>query len=123
MRVGAPGQEGTLTYLHGDHLGSTSLATNDQGGELYRRGYHSFGEERYAVGVAVTDCGFTGQREEANISWRGAQTAAQDVGSPFRDVLAADIWDVRSIVGSRHNEALLALIDYYRTNFPGLMAK
>jgi RHS repeat-associated protein len=58
-------RNGTLTYLHGDHLGSTSLATSDQGGEVYRRGYYPFGEERYAVGVAVTDYGFTGQREEA----------------------------------------------------------
>jgi RHS repeat-associated protein len=67
MRVGTPGQTGTLTYLHGDHLGSTSLATDDEGEELYRRGYYPFGEERYAVGVAVTDYGFTGQREEAHI--------------------------------------------------------
>jgi RHS repeat-associated protein len=55
----------TLTYLHSDHLGSTSLATSEAGVELYRRGYYPFGEERYAVGVAVTDYGFTGQREEA----------------------------------------------------------
>jgi hypothetical protein len=55
--------------------------------------------------------------------WRGAQTAAQDAGRPFRDVLAADIRDVRSIVGSHYNKGLLALIDYYRTNFPHLMAK
>jgi hypothetical protein len=55
--------------------------------------------------------------------WRGAQSAAQDAGRPFRDVLAADIWDVRSIVGSRYNKGLLALIDYYRTNFPDLIAE
>jgi len=67
MRVGAPGTAGTLTYLHGDHLGSTSLATDANGGELYRRGYYPFGEERYAVGDAITDHGFTGQREEAYI--------------------------------------------------------
>lgn len=55
--------------------------------------------------------------------WRGAQTAVQDAGKPFRDVLAADIWYVRAIVGSRYNKGLLALIDYYRTNFPNPMAK
>jgi hypothetical protein len=54
---------------------------------------------------------------------RGAQTKAQDAGRPFRDVLAADIRDVRSIVGSRYNEGLRALIDYYRTNFSDLMTK
>jgi hypothetical protein len=55
--------------------------------------------------------------------WRGAQTAKQDAGRPFRDVLAADIQDVRSIVGSRYNDGLLALIDYYRTNFSQLMER
>jgi RHS repeat-associated protein len=54
---------------------------------------------------------------------RGARTAVQDAGKPFRDVLAADIQDVRSIVGSRYNEGLQALIDYYKTDFPHLMAK
>jgi len=41
----------------------------------------------------------------------------------FRDVLAADIQDVRSIVGSKYNQGLLNLIDYYRINFPNLMNK
>jgi RHS repeat-associated protein len=58
-------RNGTLTYLHGDHLGSTSLATDASGNEIdgSRTGYYPFGERRY--GAAVTDYGFTGQREEA----------------------------------------------------------
>ena len=40
MRV-TEGATSTLTYLHGDHLGSTSLATSEAGAELYRRGYSS----------------------------------------------------------------------------------
>jgi RHS repeat-associated protein len=96
-RGGAPGQAGTLTYLHGDHLGSTSLATDADGDELYRRGYYPFGEERYAVGVAVTDYGFTGQREEAYVDliemgarwydsslgrWISADTIVPDPANP-----------------------------------------
>jgi RHS repeat-associated protein len=68
MRVGAPGQAGTLTYLHGDHLGSTSLATDASGEYVQgsRTGYYPFGERRYGGGTG-TDYGFTGQREEAYI--------------------------------------------------------
>ena len=53
----------------------------------------------------------------------GAQTLKADADLGFRDVLAKDIWDVRSIVGSRYNSGLQDLLNYYRTNFPGLMAK
>jgi hypothetical protein len=55
--------------------------------------------------------------------WRGRQTAIEDAGRSFRDVLATDIQDVRSIVGSRYNEGLRDVINYYRTNFPDLMKK
>jgi len=55
--------------------------------------------------------------------WRGALTIQQDAGKPLRDVLAADIRDVRSIVGNRYNRGLLDLINYYRTNFPDLIRK
>jgi RHS repeat-associated protein len=96
MRV-TVGVSTTLTYLHGDHLGSTSLSTDADGDELYRRGYYPYGEERYAVGVAVTDYGFTGQREEAYIDliemgarwydsslgrWLSADTIVPDPGNP-----------------------------------------
>jgi hypothetical protein len=48
------------------------------------------------------------------------ETAA---GLSFRDTLARDIRDVRGIAGSKYNQGLRSLIDYYRTNFPDLMAK
>jgi hypothetical protein len=54
---------------------------------------------------------------------RGAVTAAQEAGLPFRTVLTRDISDVRSIVGSGYNQGLLDLIQYYRTNFSQLLAK
>lgn len=55
--------------------------------------------------------------------FRGAQSLKADAGLGFRDVLARDIWDVRSIAGSGYNQGLRDLIGYYRTNFPELMAK
>jgi RHS repeat-associated protein len=54
-----------VTYLHGDHLGSTSLTTNEAGGFEARVLYYPYGEERYTEGTLLTDYGYTGQRSEA----------------------------------------------------------
>ena len=51
-------------YLHGDHLGSTSLTTDSDGAVTSEVRYHPYGQERWANGVAVTDFGFTSQRNE-----------------------------------------------------------
>jgi RHS repeat-associated protein len=53
-----------LTYLHGDHLGSTSLTTDAGGGFVARVLYYPYGEERYREGTLQTDYQFTGQRKE-----------------------------------------------------------
>jgi RHS repeat-associated protein len=53
-------------YLHGDHLGSTSLTTNSEGNVVSEVRYHPYGQERWANGEAVTDFGFTSQRNEAS---------------------------------------------------------
>jgi hypothetical protein len=55
--------------------------------------------------------------------FRGAQALKADAGLSFRQVLARDIWDVRSIAGSSYNQGLRDRIGYYRTNFPELMAR
>jgi RHS repeat-associated protein len=57
-------QGGAVTYLHGDHLGSTSLVTNDTGGFVARVLYYPYGETRYEEGTLPTDYQFTGQRKE-----------------------------------------------------------
>ena len=53
----------------------------------------------------------------------GAITAEAERGLSFRTVLARDIRDIRSISGSKYNQGLLDLTNYYRTNFPNLMTK
>jgi hypothetical protein len=55
--------------------------------------------------------------------FKGAMTAAADAGKSFRGVLANDIRDIRSIAGSKYNEGLKSLIQYFSTNFPNLMSK
>jgi RHS repeat-associated protein len=64
MRRGPAGQAGTVTYIHGDHLGSTSLTTDANGAKAARVLYYPYGEERYREGTLQTDYQFTGQRKE-----------------------------------------------------------
>jgi RHS repeat-associated protein len=54
----------TVTYLHGDHLGSTSLTTDAAGALVARVLYYPYGETRYTEGTLQTDYGYTGQRQE-----------------------------------------------------------
>jgi len=54
-----------LTYLHGDHLGSASLATDAQGGVLSEMRYTPYGETR--SGDMATDRRYTGQCFEAGL--------------------------------------------------------
>ncbi|MFZ5919072.1 MAG: FtsK/SpoIIIE domain-containing protein [Chloroflexota bacterium] len=60
-------QGSVVYYLHGDHLGSTSLATTAAGAVHSRQGYYPYGETRYTAGELPTDFHFTGQRNDATI--------------------------------------------------------
>jgi RHS repeat-associated protein len=51
-------------YLHGDHLGSTSLTTDSSGKVVQEARYLPYGELRWSNSGQVTDIGFTGQRHE-----------------------------------------------------------
>jgi len=67
----------------------------------------------------------TTAEHEQTRTWffKGALSAAEDASKTFRDVLAADIRDIRQIVGNRYNTGLRDVIQYYRDNFPTLMNK
>ena len=58
MRAG-----GVVYYLHGDHLGSVSLATDATGGFHSRQLFLPYGEPRWQEGTLPTDFGFGGQRD------------------------------------------------------------
>ncbi|MFN8444523.1 MAG: RHS repeat-associated core domain-containing protein [Caldilineaceae bacterium] len=60
MKIGS-----TLTYLHGDHLGSTVLETNASGAVATDEKYFAFGKQRDS-GKVVTDQRFTGQKEDGS---------------------------------------------------------
>ncbi len=59
-------KDGTLNYLLGDHLGSTSLTTDASGNVVSELRYKAWGEVRYASGVTPTDYTYTGQYSYAS---------------------------------------------------------
>jgi RHS repeat-associated protein len=61
-------RQGDVVYfIHGDHLGSTSLTTDQSGAPVAETRYLPYGEERWMSGGAVSDYTFTGQRAESYI--------------------------------------------------------
>jgi hypothetical protein len=67
----APGasvrSNGTLYYLLGDHLGSTSLTTNASGQVVSELRYKAWGEIRYSSGTTPTKYQYTGQFSDGYI--------------------------------------------------------
>lgn len=62
---------------------------------------------------------------QATRTWgrKGFATAKADAGLSFRSVLAKDIHDMRSNFGTKYNQGIKELLQYYRQNFPNLMTK
>ncbi len=58
---------GVLYYLHGDHLGSTSLVTSITGTLVARQLYGPYGAPRWSSGTLPTDYRYTGQRSETGL--------------------------------------------------------
>ncbi|MEJ5312652.1 MAG: hypothetical protein WHX52_23045, partial [Anaerolineae bacterium] len=59
------GNTGTLSFLLGDHLGSTSLTANSSGGKVAELRYHPWGGTRFTSGTTPTSYQYTGQRNDA----------------------------------------------------------
>jgi RHS repeat-associated protein len=68
-------QAGTLYFLFGDHLGSTSITVNRDGGDKRELRYKPWGGTRYSSGDTPTTYQFTGQRQEGyiNLYWYGSR--------------------------------------------------
>lgn len=63
----------TLTYLHGDHLGSVSASSISAGALQGQQRYKPFGETRQSVAMP-TKIGFTGQyRDDTGLMYYGAR--------------------------------------------------
>ena len=62
------GEEDTLNWVLGDHLGSASVTTTDDGTWFSELRYSAFGETRYSSGVTPTDYRYTGQLQQADVN-------------------------------------------------------
>jgi RHS repeat-associated protein len=60
-------QDGAVTFLLADHLGSTSVTTDSTGVLVSSMLYTAFGETRSSYGSPASDYRYTGQREESEI--------------------------------------------------------
>jgi RHS repeat-associated protein len=95
-------KDGALNFIVGDHLGSTSLMTDDEGNVVSEMRYKAWGEVRHASGSEATKYQYTGQYSYAadfglhfyNARWYDssltrfaqADTIVPGVGNP-------DAWD------------------------------
>ena len=71
MRQTAAGQQDQVTYLHSDHLGSTSAWS---GSNSISQTYYPFGLVRTTTGTLPTEFGYTGQRHDRSTAQNTAGT-------------------------------------------------
>lgn len=110
VRAGEAGAFGSLKGVKGDGLTAHHMPQAAAG----RTGYSEGGA------LVMTQAEHVTTRTYGS---KGVDTLQSEAGLSFRDVLARDIRDVGGIVGSKYNEGLRDLTDYYRRNFPDLMGK
>ncbi|MCL4835903.1 MAG: hypothetical protein KJZ86_25920, partial [Caldilineaceae bacterium] len=55
---------GVLSYVHSDHLGSSSVETSTGGSQTASRTYYVYGSTRASSGTLQTDRTFTGQKQD-----------------------------------------------------------
>jgi RHS repeat-associated protein len=110
QRIATRGPDNTLTWLHADHLGSTSLATDGGGGKVARQLYYPFGGTRWAsVAPLPTDFGFTGQRNQSTIG-------LYDYHARFYDPLVGRFVSADTIVPSPGDPQALNRYSYANNN-------
>ncbi len=103
MRQGPAGQAGTVSYFVNDHLGSTSLITNDAGGQVSYTRYYPYGRVRSQTPPGSnppTDKLFTGQQREtaAGVYHYNARMYSADTGRfPQADTVVPDTTDPQAL--------------------------
>jgi RHS repeat-associated protein len=101
--------DGELYYIHGDHLGSTSLVTDESGNEVSKVHYSPYGSIIEQSGFLPTDRLYTGQRREESIE-------LYDYRARFYDPLTANFLSPDTIVPQPGNPADWNRYAYVRGN-------
>ena len=71
---------GVVSYLYGDQLGSTSAIADVNGNLVSRTLYHPWGTTRYTQGTNPTDYAYTGQMQEGEIYFYNARNYDPQLG-------------------------------------------
>lgn len=66
-RVATIDSSGNGIFYHSDHLGSTSVVTDDMGNKCHEIGYYPFGTYRYGGSSSAVKYTFTGQEDDNEI--------------------------------------------------------
>jgi len=64
---------GVVSYLYGDQLGSVSAVADGTGSLVSKTLYHPWGTTRYVSGTSPTDYAYTGQMQEGDIYFYNAR--------------------------------------------------
>src|SRR3989344_2083466 len=73
----------TLTYIHSDHLGSTTLETDATGKKVSKQVYYPYGETRTTEGTLATERHYTGQvsdKEDTGLLYYNARYYDPKIG-------------------------------------------
>lgn len=68
-------KEGVLNFIIGDHLGSTSLVTDNAGNVVSEMRYKAWGEVRHASGSEATKYQYTSQYSDSYINLLGCSSS------------------------------------------------
>jgi RHS repeat-associated protein len=99
-----------VTWLHGDHLGSASLATNASGQVVSNVRYKPFGEVRWQSGMMPTNRKFGGKIEESALG------GIYDFSARYYDPLIGRFLSADSIVQAPGDPQTLNRYSYARSN-------
>ncbi len=105
-------QDGAVHYLHGDHLGSTTLATTSGGAQQGQQRYGAYGLVRTGSGAMPTDYRFTGQRREGG----ALGINVYDYGARFYSAFIGRFLSADSIVPGAGNPQALNRYAYTLNN-------
>jgi len=93
----------TLTYIHSDHLGSTTLETDATGKKVSKQVYYPYGETRTAEGTLATERHYTGQisdKEDTGLLYYNARYYDPKIGKFTQADTADDGSNRYSYVGN-----------------------